>query len=434
MQLKPFGLVVVAAALLTPMIWLPALSQKHETIALFSQYLGMFALIAMALSQVIATRLGFVERIFGGLDRSYILHKWLGIGAMLAVLLHDTVDAEMDGLGRETLLTEVAETFGEISLYAFLILVVITIATFIPYHLWRWTHRLMGVFFAMAAFHFLFILKPFANSDPLGLYVSAFCAVGILAFLYKLAPSGLRANRSFVVSDIQKFGASTAVTMIPSKRPMKYRPGQFAFVSFADALGAEPHPFTISKAPDESGAIRMTIGDLGDFTHRLQRSLQVGSVARIEGPFGRFERHPTAAPEIWIAAGIGITPFVAWAQFLTEADGPITLFYCVSNVMKAAHLDELKAIEKRLPNFTLQTHASDVQGRIKAETITKACADLSKAKVYFCGPKTMRKSMAVGLVKRGSNARRFHYEEFEIRSGMGLRKLASWLLERAISK
>jgi predicted ferric reductase len=175
MRLNSFGLILTFGALLTPVIWLPGLAGKHDTVTLFSQYLGMAALIAMALSQVIATRLGFVERVFGGLDRSYILHKWLGIGAMVAILLHDTIDAEMDGLGRETLLSDGAETAGELCLYGLLILVVITIATFIPYHLWRWTHRIMGVFFVMGAFHFLFILKPFTNGDPLGLYVSAFC-------------------------------------------------------------------------------------------------------------------------------------------------------------------------------------------------------------------------------------------------------------------
>ena len=107
----------------------------------------MSALIARAISQTIATRIPPVEWLFGGLDRAYVLHKWLGIGALAAILLHDTIDADMAGLGREALLTEAAETAGEIALYGFLVLVVITVATFVPYHLWRWTHRLMGVFF-----------------------------------------------------------------------------------------------------------------------------------------------------------------------------------------------------------------------------------------------------------------------------------------------
>ena len=171
----------MTAAIAAPLIWLPGIAEGRDVIALFSQHPGMSALIAMATLQLIATRIGPPEWIFGGLDRACVLHKWLGIGALAAILPHDTIVAEMTGSGHETLLVETAETAGEIALSGFLVLVVITVATFIPYHLWRWTHRLMGVFFALGSFHFLFILKPVPASDPLGLYVAALCVPGIAA-------------------------------------------------------------------------------------------------------------------------------------------------------------------------------------------------------------------------------------------------------------
>jgi predicted ferric reductase len=95
----------------------------------------------------------------GDLDRICVVHKWLGIGAMAAVLLHDTIDAEMDGLGAETFIVELAETLGEISLYGLLILVTLTVATFVPYHLWRWNHKFIGALFAFAAVHYAFTLS-----------------------------------------------------------------------------------------------------------------------------------------------------------------------------------------------------------------------------------------------------------------------------------
>ena len=165
--MKPLGLTIIAIALLIPLIWLPGIAAGRDAVALTSQYIGLTALIAMAISHLIATRWPGVEAIFGPMDQSYRIHKWLGIGALVAVLIHDTIDAEMRGLGAETALVEAAETAGEISLYGLLILVVITIATFIPYHLWKWTHRLIGAFFVLGSFHYLFILKPFSNGDPL---------------------------------------------------------------------------------------------------------------------------------------------------------------------------------------------------------------------------------------------------------------------------
>ena len=283
LTLRPLGLAVLAAAIAAPLVWLPDIAQGRDAIALFSQYLGMSALIAMAISQTIATRIAPVEWIFGGLDRAYVLHKWLGIGALVAILLHDTFDAEMTGLGRESLLSEVAETAGEIALYGFLILIVVTLATFVPYHLWRWTHRLMGLFFLFGAFHFLFILKPFAVGDPLGLYVAAFCVLGIAAFAWRLLRARMRPSRPYQVAAIEKTGGAVAITMTPTGRALRYRPGQFAFAGFG---ASTPHPFTISKAPAEDGSIRMTVARLGDFTSRLAESLTVGAEVRIEGLSG----------------------------------------------------------------------------------------------------------------------------------------------------
>ena len=139
--MRAIGLLLVAALIAAPLIEFVPLAAQHDPSAVFSQYIGCAALIAMAIAQIVATRIWIIEPIFGGLDRVYVLHKWLGIGALLSVLLHDTLDAEIDGVGRETWLTDLAETLGEISLYGFVILVLITIVTFIPYHLWRWSHR-----------------------------------------------------------------------------------------------------------------------------------------------------------------------------------------------------------------------------------------------------------------------------------------------------
>ena len=418
----------MAAAIAAPLIWLPGIAQGRDGIALFSQYLGMAALIAMAISQTIATRIPPVEWMFGGLDRGYVLHKWLGVGALVAILLHDTVDAEMTGLGRETVLVETAETAGEIALYGFLILVVITVATFVPYHLWRWTHRLMGVFFVFGAFHFLFILKPFAVGDPLGLYVAGFCVLGVAAFAWRLLPARMRPSRSYAIASLEKTGGALAITMTPAGRALRYRPGQFAFAGFE---GGEPHPFTISKAPGTDGSIRMTVADLGDFTSRLSGSLEVGTGVRIEGPFGRFARPRSRKRELWIAGGIGITPFVAWAQAMERGDNPATLFYCVRNEESAAHLRELAALAGELPNFTLILHASEASGRATAETILEATGmDASNLTIAFCGPDPMRKALTKGFAARGVSVRNISYEEFEIRSGIGLKALAAYLLDR----
>lgn len=418
---------MILLSMAVPFVWFPEIAQGKDSVALFSQYLGILALIAMAIVQVIATRFHFVEWVFGGLDRSYILHKWLGIAAMVLILLHDTIDAEMPGLGKQNLLEELAETLGEISLYGLLILVVITIATFIPYHLWRWTHRFMGAFFVAGAAHYLFILKPFKNGEPLGLYTSAFCVIGILAFSWRLLPEGMRPSHRYTVNRIEHTGTALAVNLKSEGRGLRYRPGQFAFASF---IGAEPHPFTISTAPREDGSLRFTIAPLGDFTNRVHRSLETGAPVRIEGPFGHFER-PRKGAQIWVAAGVGITPFLAWAEDIPDDADPAHLIYCVRTEQDAAHLDEIRALAAAKPSLTLHLHETAEKGRVTAQSILQDTGlDPVGARVAFCGPRQMRQTLIEDFAKLGVAGRRFQYEEFEIRTGIGLRKLAALLFER----
>lgn len=430
--MRLIGLFLIAAALVAPLYWFWPLMGQHDQLAVISHYIGSVALIAMGISQFLALRLRWQQMIFGPLDRIYQLHKWLGLIAITAVLLHDTMDAEMDGLGAETLLADFAETLGELSLYGFLILVVLSIATYVPYHLWRWTHRLMGAFFAASSFHFFFILKPFGTFDPLGLYIGGFCALGIVCYLITLLPFSLFVGRhAYQVASVEQTGEAVAVALEPSKRGMKHRAGQFAFVHFAGKGKNEVHPFTISKAPEGDRSLRVTFKPLGDDTKRLARELAPGDAVRVSPAYGRFERRGKK-PEVWIAGGIGVTPFVAFAQSLKESDPAVDFFYCVSDASKAAHLQDFANVAERCPNFRMHLIESRKQGRLSVDLIeARVKAPMADVTVYYCGPEGMRKDLQSGLVANGLAHRRFKYEEFEIRSGIAVTPLLNGIARLA---
>ena len=434
--MRPLGLMLIAAAFILPAMWFSDLAARHDQAALFSQFLGACALIAMGISQLLATRLSGLEFVFGGLDRIYVLHKWLGIAALALVVLHDTIDAEMDGLGAETTITEIAESLGEISLYGLLILGTVSVLTFVPYHLWKHTHKFMGGFFAASALHFAFIQKPFANGDPLGLYVLAFCGLGVAAYLYSLIPSGtFRGWRPYSIANLERTGGALAVTLQPDGRPIRHRAGQFAFVQFTQPGLTEVHPFTISKAADSAGLLRFTIKELGDFTGQLDQALEPhalepGASVRVSGPFGHFRSRPDSQPQVWIASGVGITPFMAWAQALPETGGPVHLFYSARTRAGAPHLDELEAIAHEKPNLHLHFVDTQHEARLTARRILDACGETpAHLHVAFCGPEPMRRSLMRQFSDAGLPSRRFRFEAFEIRSGLGIRRLVARLLD-----
>ncbi len=425
--MRPLGLFIIIIAILGPLGWFLPLMGVATPIAVFSQYIGVASLIAMSLVQLIATRARWVEPIFGSLDRVYVLHKWLAIASLGLAGLHSVIDAEVGRLVPIAILGDAAEGLGSVALYGLIGLSIASIIKFIPYHLWKWSHKLMGGFFALAAMHYFFIPKPFEVTSALGLYVGAFCLAGMLAYLYMLMPCRLRFNtKKYEVTAVIPHTTDIAeIKLRPLGRGLKHKAGQFAFVNFQAKGLTEIHPYTISSAPNEERELSFMIKTLGDYTTNLARTLQPGTQARISKAFGHFRLANTKGTQVWIAAGIGVTPFIAWAETLTEEwSTPIRLYYCVRSRKQAVHLDKLEAIAHKVKNFKVILVVSNEHNRLTAERIAHELGtQLKSAHAYFCGPTTMREALRVGLMARGLRRSRFHYEEFEMRQGIGLTRL-----------
>jgi predicted ferric reductase len=63
---------------------------------------GAAAVVAMSLTLILAARPRLLEPLFGGLDKMYLVHKWLGISALILMILHDQVEPDFDRSVRET--------------------------------------------------------------------------------------------------------------------------------------------------------------------------------------------------------------------------------------------------------------------------------------------------------------------------------------------
>lgn len=432
MKLRGIALILIASAI--PLLWTVPLASQLNTAAIVSQYFGSVSLILMAITQLIATRVRGIEAVFGSLDRVYGLHKWLGVGALLTAFLHAQIDAEAGNIALVRNLSDAAEAMGELGYSGLGMLALASLLTFIPYKLWKWSHRLIGLTFALAAAHFLYIEKPYAVFDFPGLYLTFFSVLGIVSYLYLLLPRVLGHNtRRYTVTDIVQRDAVTEVTLTPRGRPVQHRAGQFAFISFSPAALREAHPYTISSAPRADGSLRFLIKGLGSYTRRLGTTLELGMGARVSRPFGHFTLRPTPGPQVWIGAGIGITPFLAWAQTVDETwSTPTHLYYCVRTPDDLNHLAELEAASRRSPHLEVTPIVSKTGERLTAEWIARDLGGaVTDARVYFCGPTAMRNSLRSGLVQRGLRRRRFHNEAFEMRSGVGFRRILDRLRRTA---
>ncbi|MDR7124433.1 ferric reductase-like transmembrane domain-containing protein [Pseudotabrizicola sp. 4114] len=387
--------------------------------------LGAVAFSLMAMNLVLAARLPGLDAAFGGLDQIYWVHKWTGMIILTTAFLHQQIKIATDGLEVNAALSQLAVEVAEVAFIALVVLILISffkrvpkmpkITWEIPYGLWRWSHRLLGVVFIALAFHQSFVKAPFDGNALLSVWLNIVALAGTAAFLWSQFGFLLR-RRSYRVVAVDKHAAATIVDLEPVGRGVNVRPGSFAFVHFSSKGLREPHPFTVSQVRP-GGGIQFSIRGLGDYTRHLRDVIAVGDTARVEGGYGRFHHHRGGAKQVWVAAGIGITPFLAWADHLKPDDAEqIVLIYCVRNEAEGVALDRLRAAADRVPGFTLKLHMSDTDGRFDAAKLVSYLPfEIGQASLWFCGPAPMRDGLIKDLKAAGKAPRSVHFERFEFR-------------------
>lgn len=409
--------------------------------AVFMQYTGVIAIGAMSLAMLLALRPRALEARLDGLDKVYRLHKWLGITALVVSLLHwwwaqgtkwmvgwgwlvrpargprpdpATLGPIEGGLRA---LRDAAESVGEWAFYAAVVLIVLALVRRFPYHLFARTHKWISVAYLGLVFHSVVLAKFDYWHQPVGWVLAALMAGGSVAAVVSLL-GRVGAGRKVR-------GRITSLTHYPEldvlESTIKLAPGwpghaagQFAFVTSDPHEGA--HPYTIASAwRPEDRSITFITKALGDHTRRLRQRLHVGTPVTVEGPYGRFDFEDGLARQIWIGAGIGITPFIARMKQLAmaHAETTVDLFHPTAVV-------EQDAIEKltrdaRAAGVRLHVIASGRDGRLDGARIRTVLPDWANASIWFCGPSAFGDALRDDLVRHGLPPERFHQELFEMR-------------------
>ena len=380
------------------------------------------AFVAMAQNLILATRLKFLESTFGGLDQVYAHHRLLGITALLLVLTHYFLEPNFKGIILTSGLNIAARQIGEIAFFALIFLLAISLIKRLPftnlelpYNIWRQSHRLMGVIFCLLAFHQMFIKRPFDGTALLAQYLLVFAILGIAAFVYTQASPFLR-KRPYRIKNLERTKDALLITASAIGKPIRHRPGQFAFIGFNRSGLREPHPFTIAGSRDNE-ELRFAIKSSGDFTSSAYQKLEIGDELKVEGGYGRFCFNPKQERQIWLAGGIGITPFLAMSDSIsTHNNVEIALIHTVTDRAQALDTDRLSAFSDQYSNFHFLLHETKESGRLDfAKLAAMAPFDLNGSALSFCGPVKLRKTIERGMAKQGKRFSRVNFEKFEFR-------------------
>jgi len=379
-----------------------------------------------AMTFILSTRARFIEDIFGGLDKVYVVHGIIGGSALILILFHPIllVLKFIPNSIRQAAIYMLPSThwsvnFGIIAIVLFIALIYTTLYTRIKYNKWKFSHEFLGLVFLIAIFH-IFLVRNDGAADNIFagyyLFASIVSAIGLGGFIYSLfLKNRLFKEAIYSVDSIEKKKDVYEINMVPYHKPIHYKSGQFIFVRFYnERLDLESHPFSIASKSDNP-KIRIIVKSLGDFTSKLDE-LHVGDKVAIDGPYGRFNYEREGNYQVWVAGGIGITPFIGMAEDLKNyPDMKVDLYYSVRDKADLIGLSSLQAVAESNKNFRLFTRLSNQDGYLTVDYIFDKSGRFNDKAFFLCGPKALKESLTKKLLSIGVSLDKINVEEFDFR-------------------
>ena len=378
-----------------------------------------------AVTVILATRLKVVESLVGGFGEIYGIHRLFGYLVPILLLAHTllvTSSRAMTSLGEGLVLFTPAAGWGVflgvIALAGLIVALLLPLLRNLRHETFLLIHRSVGIMFILGALHVGLTSATWTLRPPLMPYLFVLMGAGVLAFVYRSVLGRLAVRRyRYRIEEVNRLGSSAvAITLSPVDLAITYEPGQFAFVTIVDnSLPREAHPFSITSAPDDP-LLRLVVKVLGDYTARLL-DLRSGGIALLEGPFGNFSFTRVGNPnQIWIAGGVGVTPFLSMARSLGSATHDIDLYYCTETVEDDFFRDELFEISDRNPRFRVISIHRDSLGLVTAEDIQSVTSHLIGQDIFICGPPVMIRNLRQQFLARGVPSSQIHSENYSVLS------------------
>jgi predicted ferric reductase len=415
--------------------WYLARPAGEPVLGHMGQLLGGESVLLYSIALVLVSTLPQVEPVFGGIDHAAIWHRRAAITASILLLPHIELAANPEA-------TSLGKTLAVVAICGLAALVVWAVLprwrTMLPapvrrlvhaslqvrplqlaarllggYERWRGFHRLTGLFLAAGFLHGLLDASAFEAVPALRWSYVAIGGTGLAFYAYReLLARRFLPHHDYQVAEVRPVAPDLVeVALRPLGRPLAFKPGQFAMVYLETAEGWQRHPFSIS-GPARDGGISITVKALGDHTTRLPDVVQPGMPAVVGGPYGRFDRHRGTPHQVWIAGGVGITPFLSWLRSL---DGELheDVHFFVTSAGPSPFAGEITAVGQKHPGLTVHLVDTEVDGRLTAETVLAAVdTEPRRLSVFMGGPDPMLRQFRKAFQAAGVRRANIHREYF----------------------
>jgi ferredoxin-NADP reductase/Fe-S-cluster-containing hydrogenase component 2 len=206
--------------------------------------------------------------------------------------------------------------------------------------------------------------------------------------------------------------------------PFDYLPGQFLTLHVAPGGVFTKRSYTIASTPTWRDRIEITVKreEQGLVSRFLHDALKPGDEVEIEAPSGTFYFTGTEAESILlIGGGVGITPMMSAARYLTETKWPGTVHLVLGFRTPADFIfrNEIAALAARNPNLRATVTMSRADGswdgrngQIDEALLAEAVPDIASVRSHICGPPAMMAAVKTALVGLGVPEAQIRTEAF----------------------
>jgi predicted ferric reductase len=425
-RLGPATLGVVAVGY--AVLWLVARPAGQPAGRFVGELCGAEAVLLFSCSLVMATLLPFIERAFGGLDRVAVWHRRVAEAGMLLLIPHVALVTSSPDPNE----TSFGHGLGDVALLGLLVLVAWALAPRLraarwpgpiralartSYEHWLSAHRLTGLFVAVAVAHGAIVDPTLRQSTVLRVAFIVVGVIGVGAYVYReLFARYVVPIYDYKVGAVRRLDERTVeIALDPARAALAFAPGQFVFVAFGGFDGWQRHPFSISGGGSD-GQLEVTIKATGDYTGRLVEGVRAGVPAKVAGPFGGFDYRTGDRDQIWIAGGIGVTPFMSWLRSLgDDFDRDVDFHYSVRSPPDAVYRDEIEAIAARHASLRVHLRYSEIDGPLTAEDVLRPETGKTPPSIFMCGPPPMMKALTHDFRSHGVPPANVRWEDFGAR-------------------
>jgi propane monooxygenase reductase component len=213
--------------------------------------------------------------------------------------------------------------------------------------------------------------------------------------------------------------------LVLSGEELKFKPGQYVDIRIPGS--DEVRSFSMANIPSHRpGELEFMIKIFpdGKFSSLLcDGGLEEGDEVEVTGPYGVFTlREKSDRPLLFIGGGAGMAPILALLRSMAASgnERQAVYYYGARGPRDLFHIEELTALEEKLPNFRFVPALSDCgedeewigERGLITDVVMRLHQELGGVDAYLCGPPPMVDAAIAMLDQNGVPEARVYYDKF----------------------